>query len=168
MLDGETIALKPDGTPYPFQETMRRFGRKLDVEAVRRRIRSASFSSTACSRGRGLHRKTTRERFRRAREISSGEDFIPRLVPATRKRQPFTTSARARPRGVMAKALEPRTRREAAAPAGSNQAAHTLDLGRHRRRMGQRPRKGWLSNLHLAALDPPPAASSCSARRSRA
>src|SRR5437899_2450162 len=35
ILDGETIALKPDGTPYPFQETMRRFGRKLDVEALR-------------------------------------------------------------------------------------------------------------------------------------
>ena len=35
ILDGETIALKPDGTPYPFQETMRRFGRKLDVEASR-------------------------------------------------------------------------------------------------------------------------------------
>src|SRR6266705_2969660 len=33
ILDGETIALRPNGTPYPFQETMRRFGRKLDVEA---------------------------------------------------------------------------------------------------------------------------------------
>src|SRR5438034_1111073 len=35
ILDGETIALRPNGTPYPFQETMRRFGRKLDVEALR-------------------------------------------------------------------------------------------------------------------------------------
>src|SRR5262249_61351274 len=35
ILDGETIALRPDGTPYPFQETMRRFGRKLDVDALR-------------------------------------------------------------------------------------------------------------------------------------
>src|SRR5439155_24553231 len=35
IFDGETIALRPEGTPYPFQETMRRFGRKLDVEASR-------------------------------------------------------------------------------------------------------------------------------------
>src|SRR5436190_21031259 len=35
ILDGEVLALRPDGTPHPFQTTMRRFGRKLDVEAVR-------------------------------------------------------------------------------------------------------------------------------------
>jgi DNA ligase-1 len=28
VLDGEAIALRPDGTPRPFQDTMRRFGRK--------------------------------------------------------------------------------------------------------------------------------------------
>ena len=32
ILDGEVIALRPDGTPHPFQITMRRFGRRLDVE----------------------------------------------------------------------------------------------------------------------------------------
>jgi DNA ligase 1 len=31
VLDGEVIALRADGTPHPFQATMRRFGRKLDV-----------------------------------------------------------------------------------------------------------------------------------------
>ena len=35
ILDGEAIALKPDGAPYPFQDTMRRFGRVLDIEAMR-------------------------------------------------------------------------------------------------------------------------------------
>src|SRR5262249_39021875 len=35
VLDGEAIALRPDGTPRPFQDTMRRFGRKLDVDAMR-------------------------------------------------------------------------------------------------------------------------------------
>ena len=34
VLDGETIALRPDGTPQPFQVTMRRFGRKLDVDGA--------------------------------------------------------------------------------------------------------------------------------------
>src|SRR5207249_1517905 len=31
ILDGEAIALRADGTPLPFQTTMRRFGRRLDV-----------------------------------------------------------------------------------------------------------------------------------------
>src|SRR5437867_3699139 len=32
ILDGEAIVLRADGTPRPFQDTMRRFGRKLDVD----------------------------------------------------------------------------------------------------------------------------------------
>ena len=36
-LDGEAIALRPDGPPQPFQVTMRRFGRKLDVDRLRGR-----------------------------------------------------------------------------------------------------------------------------------
>ena len=35
ILDGEAIALRPDGMPQPFQVTMRRFGRRLDVDAMR-------------------------------------------------------------------------------------------------------------------------------------
>src|SRR5438132_35426 len=35
ILDGEAIALRPDGRPHPFQVTMRRFGRKLEVAEVR-------------------------------------------------------------------------------------------------------------------------------------
>jgi DNA ligase-1 len=48
ILDGEAIALRPDGRPHPFQVTMRRFGRKLDVEALRASCRSPCSSSTAC------------------------------------------------------------------------------------------------------------------------
>jgi DNA ligase-1 len=35
ILDGEVLAMRPDGAPHPFQTTMRRFGRRLDVEALR-------------------------------------------------------------------------------------------------------------------------------------
>jgi len=35
ILDGEVIALSPEGKPYSFQTTMRRFGRRLDVDALR-------------------------------------------------------------------------------------------------------------------------------------
>ena len=35
ILDGEAIALRSDGAPYPFQDTMRRFGRALEIERMR-------------------------------------------------------------------------------------------------------------------------------------
>jgi DNA ligase-1 len=38
ILDGEVIALRPDGTPLTFQQTMQRFGRKLDVDRLRREL----------------------------------------------------------------------------------------------------------------------------------
>ena len=37
LLDGEVIAFAPDGRPQPFQTTMSRFGRKLDVAAQRKK-----------------------------------------------------------------------------------------------------------------------------------
>ena len=43
ILDGETIALGSDGAPLPFQVTMRRFGRKLDVEKLRADLPLAVF-----------------------------------------------------------------------------------------------------------------------------
>ena len=38
ILDGEALACHPDGRPRPFQATMRRFGRKLEVERLRESI----------------------------------------------------------------------------------------------------------------------------------
>ena len=35
ILDGEVIALMPDGRPLSFQDTMGRFGRRLDVDTLR-------------------------------------------------------------------------------------------------------------------------------------
>ena len=43
IVDGEAIALRPNGTPYPFQETMSRFGRALDVEAARAKMPLSGF-----------------------------------------------------------------------------------------------------------------------------
>ena len=40
VLDGEILALQKSGRPHPFQVTMRRFGRTLDVEVMLRRISS--------------------------------------------------------------------------------------------------------------------------------
>lgn len=38
LLDGEAIGLHADGRPRPFQETMRRFGRRLDVGRLRAEV----------------------------------------------------------------------------------------------------------------------------------
>jgi DNA ligase-1 len=35
IFDAEAIVVRPDGIPHPFQITMRRFGRKLDVDRLR-------------------------------------------------------------------------------------------------------------------------------------
>lgn len=49
IADGEALALNADGTPQPFQVTMRRFGRKLDVEAMRAELPLTAFSYTSRS-----------------------------------------------------------------------------------------------------------------------
>src|SRR5262245_7456469 len=38
LLEGETIALRPDGRPHPFQITMRRLGRSKDVASIRQEL----------------------------------------------------------------------------------------------------------------------------------
>src|SRR3569623_1345253 len=43
ILDGETLAIKPNGTPHSFQTTMRRFGRKLDIAALRHELPLKTF-----------------------------------------------------------------------------------------------------------------------------
>ena len=47
VLDGEVIALRPDGRPYPFQVSMSRFGSSADTQAdAQRPCRSRRSSST--------------------------------------------------------------------------------------------------------------------------
>jgi len=95
ILDGETIALKSRHA-LPFQETMRRFGRKLDVEASRAAYPlSAFFFDCLLADGNDL---TARPR---ASASTSSEDLparilIPRLITATREPRRFPRRSRAR------------------------------------------------------------------------
>jgi len=158
ILDGETIALKPEGTPYPFQETMRRFGRKLEVEASRAALPlSVFFFDCLLAEGEDLTARPARERFDALARILPAKILIPRLVTGDPEAaQAFYDDALARGHeGVMAKALE------APYEAGSRGAgwlkikeAHTLDLAVIAAEWGSGRRKGRLSNLHLGALDP--------------
>jgi DNA ligase 1 len=158
IVDGETIALRADGTPYPFQDTMRRFGRKLEVEAARAsHPLSVYFFDCLLADGDDLTARPARERFDALSRALPPGVLVPRLVTGERDAaQAFYESALARGHeGVMAKALD------APYEAGSRGAgwlkvkrAHTLDLVVIAVEWGSGRRKGWLSNLHLGALDP--------------
>jgi DNA ligase-1 len=158
IVDGETIALRADGTPYHFQDTMRRFGRKLEVEAARAsHPLSVYFFDCLLADGEDLTARPALERFDAlARALPPGV-LVPRLVTGDRDAaRDFYESALTRGHeGVMAKALD------APYEAGSRGAGwlkvkrtHTLDLVVIAVEWGSGRRKGWLSNLHLGALDP--------------
>src|SRR5688572_8374532 len=85
ILDGEAIALKPDGAPRAFQVTMRRFGRRLNVEAMRRELPlSVFFFDCLLRNDEALVDHPSEERFRALGEALPPELLIPRLVTAER------------------------------------------------------------------------------------
>jgi ATP-dependent DNA ligase I len=158
ILDGETIALRPDGTPFPFQETMRRFGRRLDADELRAAMPlSVYFFDCLLADDADLTPRPARERFEALARAFPPAVVIPRVVTDDRAAaQRFFDDSLARGHeGLMAKAL--------AAPyeAGGRGAswlkikqANTLDLAVIAAEWGSGRRRGWLSNLHLGALDP--------------
>jgi len=158
VLDGEAIALAPGGAPQPFQVTMRRFGRKLDVDALRAELPlSVFFFDVLRLDGESLVERPARERFAALAGALPSGLIVPRLVTRdAAAAQAFYAEALARGHeGVMAKALD------APYEAGSRGAAwlkvkraHTLDLVVLAAEWGHGRRRGWLSNLHLGARDP--------------
>jgi len=157
ILDGEAIALKPDGAPYPFQETMSRFGRVLDIDTMRARMPLSVFFFD-CLRvdDRDLVPAPATERFAALADALPGTLLIPRLVTGdAAAAHAFYDDTLARGHeGVMVKALD------AAYEPGARSAlwlkvkrAHTLDLVVLAAEWGHGRRRGWLSNLHLGALD---------------
>ncbi len=158
ILDGEAIALAPDGAPQPFQITMRRFGRKRDVEATRTALPLAVFFFDCLYReGQPLIDRPTEERMAALGQAVPAPLVVPRLVtgdPAAA--QAFYAEALTRGHeGVLAKALD------APYEAGNRGATwlkvkrtHTLDLVVLAAEWGHGRRRGWLSNLHLGARDP--------------
>jgi DNA ligase-1 len=158
ILDGEAVALAPDGAPQPFQVTMRRFGRKLDVAAMRAELPLAVYFFDCLHHdGMPLLDRPARERFDALSAALPAPLVIPRLITAdVAAAEAFYADTLARGHeGVMAKALE------APYEAGSRGAGwlkvkrvHTLDLVVLAAEWGHGRRHGWLSNLHLGARDP--------------
>ena len=157
ILDGEVLALRPDGSPLPFQETMRRFGRRLDVERLRFDLPiTPYFFDCLYADGRPLTAEPQRTRFAVLRTIT-GVSAVPHRVISDERtaRQFFDRAIVAGHEGVMAKALD------APYAAGSRGSAwlkiknvRTLDLIVLAAEWGSGRRRGWLSNLHLGARDP--------------
>ena len=158
ILDGEVIALRPDGTPHPFQITMSRFGRRLEIDRIRQKFPLTPFFFDLLYLDGGPFVDEPARR-----RLTALIDAVPdrMLVPRTLTSSPLDAQAflqrslDAGHEGIMAKALD--------APYQAGQRgrrwlkvkpANTLDLVVLAAEWGHGRRHGWLSNLHLGARDP--------------
>jgi len=158
ILDGEAIALRADGTPYAFQETMRRFGRKDDAERLRRELPiSPVFFDALYLDGTPLVDEPLARRFSLLAEQAPPAAVVPRIVTAGRDEAAafVARSLATGHEGVMAKAVG-----GVYAAGRRGQAwlkvkqARTFDLVVLAAEWGHGRRRGTLSNLHLGARDP--------------
>jgi len=156
LLDGEAIALRKDGSPQPFQITMRRFGRRSDVERLRAELPLHVFVFDCLHfDGEDLIDRRLEDR------LAVLDTLAPSLTPP-RLRTSDSDAARrflyeafeTGHEGIMVK--DPGSLYEA----GSRGAAwrkvkqvHTFDLVVLAAEWGSGRRRGWLSNLHLGARD---------------
>jgi DNA ligase-1 len=158
ILDGEAIALRADGTPQPFQVTMRRFGRKLRVDELRKSLPlSPFFFDVLHVDGRDLLDEPAEQRFS-ALDALLGADssIVRRLVSDPEELERFSHEALERGHeGVMIKSLSaPYEAGRRGASWLKLKPAHALDLVVLAVEWGSGRRKGWLSNLHLGARNP--------------
>ena len=158
ILDGEVIALKEDGRPLPFQVTMRRFGRKTDVEAMRDKLPvDAFFFDCLHADGVDLIDRPQRERFAALGSATGGGMLIEHRVSDDRSEAAqFLAAALERGHeGIMAKSLDsPYAAGNRGADWLKIKQAHTLDLVVLAAEWGSGRREGKLSNLHLGARQP--------------
>jgi len=158
VLDAEVIALDPSGRPRPFQETMRRFGRKLEVESAMNALPLSLFCFDCLhADGEDLIDRPATERFARLDALLPRSLVVPRLVTSELDAaQRFLRAALdLGHEGLMAKNLEnPYEAGSRGAAWLKIKVAHTLDLVVLAAEWGSGRRQGWLSNLHLGARDP--------------
>jgi DNA ligase 1 len=157
VLDGEAIAFNAAGRPHAFQTTMRRFGRKLDIERMQLELpmRAYYFDCLRCA-DQSLAERATRERFEVLADAVPATQLIPRLVTrSSEAANRFYEEAIAQGHeGLMAKSLDvPYEAGNRGAGWLKIKRAHTLDLVVLAAEWGHGRRQGKLSNLHLGAYD---------------
>jgi DNA ligase-1 len=157
VLDGEAIVLRADRTPHPFQVTMRRFGRRLDVERLRAELPITPFFFDVLLVDDQLVVDEPQ-----GRRVALLDEIVPRDYSVPRLRTSSADEAArfadvavaAGHEGVMAKSLEGLY---AAGRRGSAwlkvKRARSLDLVLLAAEWGHGRRRGMLSNLHLGARD---------------
>lgn len=159
ILDGETLALRNTGVPHPFQTTMRRFGRRLDVDRLRAELPlSPFFFDCLYLDGTSLIDEPLARRIVALDNLVPSQLLVPRRSLSGSSRDEAETFASQAlgigHEGLMVKALDAPY---AAGRRGSAwlkvKTAHTLDLVVLAAEWGSGRRRGWLSNLHLGARD---------------
>ncbi len=157
VLDGEAIALRADGVPAPFQETMGRFSTKTSVAAAREAIPlRCFFFDCLLVNDRSLVDASGRDRWSALEAIVPETNRVPRIVTADAgAAESFLVEARdAGHEGIMAKSLDSPWDAGARGRAWLKiKPANTLDLVVLAAEWGHGRRSGRLSNLHLGARD---------------
>jgi DNA ligase-1 len=157
VLDGEAIAYDAAGRPHPFQVTMRRFGRRLEMAKLLAElpVRAYFFDCLRVDE-RSLQGQPLRERFEALAAAVPESLRVPRIVTASvsEARAFYDAALAAGHEGVVAKALDsPYEAGNRGASWLKIKRAHTLDLVVLAAEWGHGRRTGKLSNLHLGALD---------------
>jgi ATP-dependent DNA ligase I len=157
ILDGEVLSLDATGRPQPFQVTMRRFGRKLEVHRMREELPLTPFwFDLLYLNGSSVIDESQSRRFGALRNLVPGDMLVPHLTTGNpSEAEQFLQGALDRGHeGIMAKAT---TAEYAAGARGQSwlkiKQARTLDLVILAAEWGNGRRQGWLSNLHLGARD---------------
>ncbi|TQS39931.1 ATP-dependent DNA ligase [Cryptosporangium phraense] len=160
VLDGEAIALRPDGRPQPFQVTASRVGSRTDVPKARGEIPlSAVLFDALHLDGADLLDRPASERFAALSAVAPAESVVRRVevssqADASPAGEFLARTLRRGHEGVVVKSL---ASPYAAGRRGGGwwkvKPRHTLDLVVLAAEWGHGRRRGWLSNLHLGARD---------------
>lgn len=152
ILDGETLSLDENGAPRPFQDTMARFG----AEAAREVLLHPWFFDVLHVDGRDLLDEPLSMRLRELERVA-GAHRIPGEVtgdPEVAERVSREALA-AGHEGVVVKGVgAPYAAGRRGASWLKVKPVHTYDLVVLAAEWGSGRRTGWLSNLHLGAIDP--------------
>ncbi|MEV0588743.1 ATP-dependent DNA ligase [Nonomuraea sp. NPDC050310] len=158
VLDGEVIALRPDGRPHPFQVTGSRVSSKIDVARLREATPlSVYFFDLLRLDGQDLLDLPYSERQKALARLAPAELITPRIVTddVAAATDWFTEVVRAGHEGLVVKSP---SSVYAAGRRGAGwikvKPRHTLDLVVLAVEWGHGRREGKLSNLHLGARDP--------------
>ncbi len=158
ILDGEVIALAADRRPLPFQDTMRRFGRRLDIDTLRTELPlTPFFFDVLLYDGAETIDRPLEERLEVLEGVLPDAARVPRVITDSQdEARRFQAGALDRGHeGVLVKAL---AAPYAAGRRGSAwvkvKTARTFDLVVLAVEWGSGRRQGWLSNLWLGARDP--------------